>query len=66
MTYKHIKSGNLYYVFTDDAINTTNNLDGQLLVIYRKIIQGKHANIIDDSNTFVREYIEFHEKFVKV
>jgi hypothetical protein len=51
--YKHIKSGDIYTVINNTIINTTNANDGELMVLYHN----------KDGKLFVREIIEFHEKF---
>lgn len=53
--YKHIKSGNLYYVIDDDMINATNELNGQRYVLY--------CSAENMNKKFCREYQEFNEKF---
>lgn len=53
--FRHIKTGNIYELITDDVINCTNANDGQLMVIYKRP---------DKPNmTFVREKSEFYTKF---
>lgn len=54
MKVRHIKTGNIYQ-YVDSAINATNEVDGQKVVIYR-----------NDRLTFVREQDEFWEKFEEV
>ncbi len=58
MLYKHKKSGRIYEVVSEKIINATNNVDGQMMVMYigeKKDGSGK--------GVFVRESAEFHEKF---
>lgn len=52
--YKHIKTGNVYEVLFDDAIECTNGREDMQYVVYRNA-RGK---------VFVREYDEFMNKFV--
>jgi hypothetical protein len=59
--YKHKKSGRIYEVVSKKIINATNNVDGQIMVMYigeKKDGSGK--------GVFVREFNEFHEKFEKI
>jgi hypothetical protein len=54
--FKNKKTGKLYDVCTsDDIINTTNANDGQRMIIYT-----------DGEKFFVREIVEFCEKFERV
>lgn len=53
LLYRHRKTGNLY-VRIGEAINCTNDQDGQRMVIYQR--QG-------EAQVFVREAVEFAEKF---
>jgi len=56
--YKHCKTGNVYEVLDDNALNVTNGFEEQRCVLYtRNDIKTK---------TFVREYDEFMEKFKKI
>ena len=58
--YKHKKSGRIYEVVSEKIINATNNVDGQMMVMYigeKKDGSGK--------GVFVREADEFYEKFEK-
>lgn len=48
----HIKTGNIYYVL-GEAINSTNDRDGQIIIIYSN----------KEGQVFVREKNEFLEKF---
>jgi hypothetical protein len=54
----HRKTGKKYYMLTNSAICTTNAHDQTRLVIYCQ----EHDQEQDDQ-MFVREYIEFYEKF---
>lgn len=56
--FKHKKSGRIYEVISDNIINATNNIDGQIMVMY--IGEKKDGSGI---GTFVREINEFNEKF---
>lgn len=53
--YKHNKTGNIYFKLFD-AIDATNNRDGNDVVVYTNT-QGQ---------VFVRDTIEFNEKFTIV
>jgi len=59
--YKHIKSGRIYYVLSDNIINATNEQDGQIMVCY---IGDKKDN--NGCGVFVREKNEFTHKFKKI
>lgn len=48
----HKKTGNIYYVMYDAAIDCTNERDGQRVVVYTR-----------EGIVFVREYNEFIKKF---
>lgn len=48
----HNKTGNIYYVITDKAIDCTNERDGERVVVYTR-----------DGMLFTREYKEFIKKF---
>ncbi len=56
--FKHLKTGNIYYVIRDDVINCTNANDDQIMVMYRR----------DDlpDKVFVREKNEFFQKFEEI
>ncbi len=56
--YKHLKTGNIYYLLRDDVINCTNANDHQTMVLYKR---DGYPDLI-----FVREKEEFFEKFEKV
>ena len=49
----HIKTGNVYVMEEQEAINATNDNDGQVMVVYRN----------EEGHTFVREKREFWNKF---
>lgn len=53
--FKHLKTGNIYYLVRDDVINCTNANSEQKMVLYRK---SGESNLI-----FVREKEEFFQKF---
>lgn len=48
----HKKTGNIYHVIIEDAIDCTNERDGTHVVVYYR-----------DGMFFVREKIEFEQKF---
>lgn len=56
--YRHLKSGRTYWVLVGDVINATNAQDGQNMVYY----MGRERDS-DKQGSYVREAIEFHEKF---
>lgn len=59
--YRHLKSGRIYEAISLNAINATNEQDGQIMVIYigeKKDGSGK--------GVFVREINQFMEKFEKI
>lgn len=56
--YKHLKTGNIYYLLRDDVINCTNANDHQTMVLYKR---DGYPDLI-----FVREKEEFFEKFKKL
>lgn len=67
MIYKNKKTGHLYSVMIHGkVINTTNNVDGQIMISYFKIKYHNGVKIVDFSIEFVREKKEFYKKFVKV
>ena len=51
----HKKTGNKYYLLSEDIINATNSNDGQLMCLYMN----------EDGDLFVRETKEFYIKFEK-
>jgi hypothetical protein len=53
--YQNNKNGKLYKVLSETVINTTNDLDGQVMVLYQSV----------DGTMFIREWAEFHGKFSK-
>ena len=53
--FRHNKTGNIYEVIREDIINCTNANSEQIMVLYQ------NPNIKD--KIFVREKIEFYEKF---
>ena len=53
--FRHNKTGNIYVVLREDVINCTNINSEQIMVLYQ------NPNIKD--KIFVREKIEFYEKF---
>lgn len=55
IAYKHIKTGNVYYVLQEDIIECTNGREEKKYVLYYK-----------DGKFFCRESKEFHQKFEKV
>ncbi len=59
MKYENKKNGKTYKVIDGDVINTTNDCDGQRMVFYT-------CTSDESIDYYVREYREFHEKFVKV
>lgn len=56
---KHTKTGGIYEV-VGNAINATNDANGQSMVMYRK------AYVSLDTDVFVREEQEFWSKFQKI
>jgi hypothetical protein len=54
--YKNKKNGNLY-IYHGEIINATNKNDGQVMILYGSMKEGKK---------FVREKKEFFEKFEKL
>ena len=58
--YKNKKTGELYYRF-ESAINTTNDNDGQILILYVAV---KDCGIPGSKKVFAREETEFFGKFV--
>lgn len=48
----HIKTGNIYYIITDNAIECTNGREDIQMVVYTR-----------DGLIFTREYNEFMKKF---
>jgi len=50
--FKHLKTGNIYYMLSS-VINATNGIDGQYMVLYKN----------EEGSLFVRESVEFHNKF---
>ena len=56
MRYIHKKTGNMYYVIYDNVIDCNNNRTVETVNI---VYQDSKGNI------FVRESLEFHEKFVR-
>ncbi len=51
----HDKTDNLYVIINDNIINSTNNSDGEVMVLYKRL---------DDSGDwYVREKSEFINKF---
>ena len=57
MICRHMKTGKLYFAFNKYAINCTNNNTGDLYVIYFRN---------PFKRVFIREYMEFLEKFKKL
>lgn len=53
--FRHNKTGNIYEVLREDVINCTNATSEQIMVLYQ------NPNIKD--KIFVREKVEFYEKF---
>jgi len=60
--YTNNKNGDLYFV-EKTVINCTNEVDGQIMVLYYKVV--KNDNIPDWDNSFVMSVEEFNEKFTK-
>ena len=58
MLYQNKKTGK-FYVIEEEVINTTNDVDGQVMIVYR-------SEDIMEEQTFVREKTEFFEKFKPV
>ncbi len=54
--YLHLKTGHIYWVIEKVAINCTNKDNGTIMVVYRN----------NQGMFFVREAIEFNEKFKEV
>jgi hypothetical protein len=52
----HLKTGKYYYRILPDVINTTNDQDGQEMIVYED----------DNKKRFAREKNEFYEKFSPV
>lgn len=59
MLYRHLKTGNLYELM-HIAIDATNARNGTLIAIYRPYHVELHSKI------YVRDWIEFIEKFEEV
>jgi hypothetical protein len=57
MLYRHIKSGTLYQVIEDNVVDATNGEHKKAMVLY------KH---VDAEQLYVRDWVEFMEKFEKV
>ena len=60
MKYKNLKNGKIYEVVSWDVTNTTNDQDGQSMVLY---IGDKKEG--DGKAVYVRELREFESKFIK-
>lgn len=58
--YKHIKSGKIYEII-GEAMNATNDRDGQIVVIYRQHFA--EQKLAKKGKFYVRDIVEFHEKF---
>lgn len=58
--YRHIKSGKIYEII-GEAINATNDRDGQMVVIYRQHFTEK--KLAKNEKIYVRDIVEFYEKF---
>ncbi len=56
--FENIKTGQHYYV-TNYCINTTNDRDGKIMLIYQKLSELKKKNV----KIFCRELHEFNQKF---
>ncbi len=56
--FRHIKTGNTYFMIRDDVINCTNANDHQIMVLYER---PDFPELI-----FVREKEEFYKKFEKI
>ncbi len=56
MIYKNKKTGNTYLI-GGEVTNTTNEQDGQIMIMYQ-------STDLTDDTIFVREKTEFFEKFV--
>ena len=54
----HLKTGNEYIVYDQFVINATNANNGQRMVLY-----GKKKENSDEIQLYVRENIEFFQKF---
>lgn len=57
--YRNIKTGDVYKILSNKCTNTTNDHDGQVMVVYEKLDN-------PDGKMFVRETIEFEQKFIPV
>lgn len=55
--FKHLKTGDTYYLIRDDVKNCTNANDQQIMVLYKR--EG-YPDLL-----FVREKEEFYKKFEK-
>lgn len=55
--FKHLKTGDTYYLIRDDVKNCTNANDKQIMVLYKR--EG-YPDLL-----FVREKEEFYKKFEK-
>ncbi len=55
--FKHLKTGDTYYMIRDDVKNCTNANDKQIMVLYKR--EG-YPDLL-----FVREKEEFYKKFEK-
>jgi len=53
----HIKTGRLYTVLYEDAINATNKDDGKEMVIYRRSSPGKHQLFCRDKEEFLQKFV---------
>lgn len=55
--YKHNKTGDIYDVIHTNIIDTTNISNNRVMILYKKI---------NDSKLFVRDAIEFYQKFTPI
>ena len=56
--FKHLKTGDTYYLIRDDVKNCTNANDNQIMVLYKR---DGYPDLL-----FVREKSEFYKKFEKI
>ena len=56
--FKHLKTGDTYYMIRDDVKNCTNANDNQIMVLYKR---DGYPDLL-----FVREKEEFYKKFKKI
>lgn len=55
--FKHNKSGGVYEVLSTSIIDTTNDRDNTIMILYKKV---------DDPKLFIRAASEFYQKFTAI